>query len=81
MADDPVSALGGMLEGVAERIGQYAEIWQDAARRNAAQEYTADDALVDLQRSWKLAISDMAQSSAAFIEVLGSMAPKPDVDK
>ncbi|MEY2468835.1 MAG: hypothetical protein QOF21_1533 [Actinomycetota bacterium] len=81
MADDPVSALGGMLEGVAERIGQYAEIWQEAAARNAANEYSSDDALVDLQRTWKLAIGDMAQSSAALIEVLGAMAPKPDVDR
>ncbi len=75
MSDEPVAKIGELLGGIAERMGQYGEVWQRAAAANARGEYTADDAVADMTSVMKQAAKDMIETSAAMIEMIGAFAP------
>lgn len=64
---EPTDSLNEVLGAMAERIGKYAEIWQDAAKRNAAGDYTATDAVNDMQHSFALGLRDAAEVGAAAL--------------
>jgi len=77
MADDPFTRLEGLLSDLADRVGRYAEIWQAAAARNAANEYGADDLLADVQRAFELGLRDAAEIGASLIDAFGTVVPVP----
>jgi hypothetical protein len=71
--ENPVEVVGELLGDMANRLGEYASIWQNAAKRNAENDYDVDDVVSDMLRASGLAARDMAKMGAAFIGVLGSV--------
>ena len=73
MPENPVDVVGEILGDMANRVGEYAAIWQDAAKRNANNDYDVDDLAGDMMRAGGLAARDMASVGAAFLGLLGSV--------
>ncbi len=82
MPENPVDVVAELLGDMANRVGEYAEIWQGAAARNAAHDYGSQDLAADVLRAGGLAMRDMANVGVAFLSVLGSVArPAPAAPK
>ncbi len=64
---EPTDSLNEVLGEMAERIGKYAEIWQDAAKRNASGDYSATDAVTDLQHTFALGLRDATEVGVAAL--------------
>jgi hypothetical protein len=77
MPNQPGDALTAVLGEMADRAGKYADIWQQAAARNATADYDADAAIADLQKSYTLAVRDMAEIGAAWIEAFAAVVTAP----
>jgi hypothetical protein len=73
MPENPVEVVGDLLGEMANRVGEYSAIWQQAAERNARNAYDADDLASDVLRATGLAARDMANLGASFVEMLGGM--------
>jgi hypothetical protein len=71
----PYDVATSAFADLAERAGEYAEIWRRAIARNAAGEYKPEDALVDVQALWGLSVRDLARTSSALLEVLAPHVP------
>ncbi|MEY2425761.1 MAG: hypothetical protein QOI61_1333 [Actinomycetota bacterium] len=74
MPENPVEVFGEILGDMASRLGEYAAIWQDAARRNADNDYDVDDVAADMMRAGGMAARDVANMGAALLGALGSVA-------
>ena len=70
MSADPVSTLGELLAGMAERVAQYGEMAKDAAAKNAKGEYTSDAVLADFSTVFKQVVKDTVEVSAAMVKAL-----------
>jgi len=77
MPKEPSDALTAILGEMADRAGKYAEIWQNAAARNATKDYDSDAAIADIQKSYTMAVRDMAELGAAWIEAFASVVTAP----
>jgi hypothetical protein len=77
MPKQPGDALTAILGEMADRAGKYAAIWQKAAAENSAGTYDANDAIADMQKSYTLAVRDMAELGAAWIEAFASVVTQP----
>lgn len=71
----PYDAATSVFADLAERAGEYADIWREAISRNAAGDYKPEDALVDVQALWGLSIRDLARASSAMLEALAPHVP------
>lgn len=74
---EPTDSLNEVLGALAERLGKYADIWQDAAQRNARNEYGATEAMSDLQRTFSMGLRDAADAGAAMLSALSAAAQQP----
>ena len=74
---EPTDSLNEILGAMADRLGKYAEIWQDAAKRNARNEYNATEAMSDLQKTFTMGLRDAADTGAAMLTALGALAQQP----
>ena len=72
----PYDAVTAAFADVAERAVEYADIWRSAITRNARGAYQPEDALVDVQALWGLAVRDATRVGSAFVESLAPLIPK-----
>jgi hypothetical protein len=77
MPKQPGDALTAILGEMADRAEKYAKIWQHAAAENADKNYSSDDAIADLQKTYTFAVRDMAELGAAWIEAFASVVTVP----
>ena len=72
----PYDAVTAAFADVAERAVEYADIWRSAITRNAGGAYKPEDALVDVQALWGLAVRDVARVGSALVESLAPIVPR-----
>ncbi|MEY2397610.1 MAG: hypothetical protein QOJ00_784 [Actinomycetota bacterium] len=75
---EPTDSLNEVLGAMADRIGKYADIWQEAARRNAAGDYTATDAVNDMQQAFALGLRDAADVGTAALAAFATVTRPTD---
>ncbi len=80
MPENPVEVVGDLLGDMANRLNEYAAIWQDAAKRNAENAYDVDDFGGDMMRVAGLAARDMANVGGTLLSLLGSIARPSEGD-
>jgi hypothetical protein len=73
MADDPVRVLADLLADLADRVGDYGAVVQDAARQNAAGEYNADGVIADALKIGGLLTRDAFALGAGALQALGAI--------
>jgi hypothetical protein len=79
MENDPFERVTAALADAGDRLGEYTEVWREAIRRNAADDYRADDFMVDLQTLWGMSVRDTVRVSTALLETLAPLVPRDDV--
>jgi len=72
----PYDAVTAAFADVAERAVEYADVWRSAITRNASGAYQPEDALVDVQALWGLAIRDAIRVGSALVEAVAPLIPK-----
>ena len=63
--DDPFEKVTAAFADAGERLVEYADVWRSAIVRNAAEDYAADDFLVDLQTIWGMSVRDVTRAGTA----------------
>ena len=73
MADDPVGILGDVLGDMANRLNDYTAVWQEAAARNAAEDYNADAVIADVLKVTGLMTRDAMTIATTALNALGAI--------
>jgi hypothetical protein len=71
--DDPFEKVTAAFADAGERLVEYADVWRSAIERNAAENYAADDLLVDLQTLWGMSVRDVTRVGTAFVETMAPL--------
>ena len=78
MSGDPVDRIAELVGRYVERVEGYTDIVVDAARRNAAGTYDADQLLDTVQGLTERAVRDAAEAAAYLLDAFFAAVPGPE---
>ena len=78
--DDPVRVLADLLGDLANRVGDYSAVWQDAAGKNSTGDYDADAVIADVLKIGGLLTRDAFAIGTGALQALGAIRDQPQSD-